>query len=121
MDSTNKNLVIPQVIVEDYNNAPETIEMTCRSGWENIKGQDNEGDLEDFGAIKLNKSYVTYKIVGMHKNEQGQVSLSLRKIIGKQVVTSQKEIEAAANEKNSIITSLRETISDLAAKVADLA
>lgn len=92
--------VMPKVSVEEFNSSPETIEVTCRSGWENIKAQDNEDGLQDYAHVKLGKGYVTYKIVGAHCNDVGQVSLSLRKIKATQVVLDPKvEAEKAAKRE----------------------
>ena len=108
MDSETNN-VIPKIMVEEFNSAPETIELTCRSGWENIKAQDNEEGLQDYAHVKLDRGFVTYKIVGAHCNDIGQVSLSLRKIKASQIVVDPK----VAEEKAAKRAQIGETISRL--------
>jgi len=112
MEDTSKN-VMPKVTVEEFNSSPETIEVTCRSGWENIKAQDNEDGLEDYAHVKLNKGYVTYKIVGAHCNDIGQVSLSLRKIKATQVVVDPKVAEENAVRRSQICNQISELQNEL--------
>ena len=112
MDNTNN--VMPKVSVEEFNSAPETIEVTCRSGWENIKAQDNEDGLEDYAHVKLNKGYVTYKIVGAHCNDVGQVSLSLRKIKATQIVVDPAVKQANDARKAEIQDSIDRLQNELA-------
>ena len=70
-----------QVALSLQNKADDkTLEMLCRSGFENVKGQYNEGDLKDWFHIKFNKSYVKYLVTRADKNAFGHLVVTLRKI-----------------------------------------
>lgn len=75
--------IIDKATGEEFEKAPATLELTCRTGFENIKGQENEEGKNDYLHVKMDKRYVTYKVVGCHTNEEGQISMSLRKVLAK--------------------------------------
>lgn len=136
------NVVIPKVTIEDYNNAPKNIELFCRTGFENIKNPSsvggenaNEPGKTDYIHVKLNKSFVTFKVVGCHKNEEGEVSISARKIKAKEIKSESpeeirvktikaqlEELDDAIDEANSDIVrnALMSTKDDLMEELSEL-
>lgn len=116
----NQNNVVPKVTVEEFNGAPETIEMLCRSGFENIKAQENEEGLQDYAHVKLGKSFVTYKVIGMHHNDQGQVALSFRKIKATQVVQDPKDLEDKSIRRSQIMSEIEDRQNEIKDLQSDL-
>lgn len=116
----NENIVaIPKVTVEEFVNAPQSIELICRTGFENIKGQENVEGKADYVHIKLGKSFVTYKIVGAHNNDRGQVSISARKIKAS-VEVAGNDAAPEVDEKEEEKAEIRADIEALNARLAEL-
>jgi len=77
---TKSKIKVDRATNEDFAKALP-VEMTCRTGFNNIKGDRNESGKKDYIHVKTEKSYVKYLVTGCTWNEKGDlITISARPV-----------------------------------------